>query len=627
MAILSINPRCDYTIIKRMSGSKRPSRILFIDTETKTKQAKIASDGKIYWSGWDEYLYQDDFSVVELHRFSMGVTCFSEYRKGRGFVSNKWCSWSNSERLCRYIQHLAASGSTLYVVGHNIFFDLQASDIFYWFTKWGWVLSFYYNKALTYILTIRKGRVKIKFISSTNYFPYKLEVLGEFLGVPKLSIDFQKATPEEKFRYCRRDTLIVKKAVERYLQFIDKHELGNFSMSRSSQAFIAYRSRFMSNKIYTHNHDKVRKLERAAYFGGRVESAYLGKLPKDKYLLVDVNSMYPYLMKHRDCPVKLVDYQEQPDIDILSDVLQDCCVVAEVYLDTDEPVYAVRRKGKLIFPVGRFKAYLCTEGLKHAFEAGHLQWIEKLAMYSKAKLFTDYVDYFAKIRENYKKQNNKIMNTIAKDFHNHLYGKFAQMKPIIVEQEEISYTGYYREETYDLVSGETELITKMFNKKWIVYGREPATYNFTAIPAHVTEAARLYLYKLMKIVGLANFIYCDTDSMIIRAKHLTKLKDYLDDYKTGGIKIEDKFTHLVINGAKHYERGIKKKIKGIPEKAEYLGDYKYEYTQFLRQDSHLRMQVTRYFVTQPVIKTVKPYYDKGEVLKDGSIKRFILQEF
>ncbi|GAI59174.1 unnamed protein product, partial [marine sediment metagenome] len=108
---------------------------------------------------------------------------------------------------------------------------------------------------------------------------------------------------------------------------------------------------------------------------------------------------------------------------------------------------------------------------------------------------------------------------------------------------------------------------------------------------------------------------------------LSKLEQYLDKYRLGGLKEQYKFTDLTINGAKYYTMGDIKKIKGVPEKAHYLGDYKYEYTQFLRQDSHLRLGVTRYFVTKEIVKKVEPFYDKGKVLPEGRIERFTLSQF
>lgn len=610
-----------------MTSMERPTRLLFIDTETRTKQAKISSSGDIVWSGWDEFLYKDKLDVIELHRLELGWTCFCRYNKSKGLTGDNWLLWNNSKGLCKYIDSCTNDKTALYLFGHNIFFDLQASDFFYWFTLWGWVLEFCYDKGLTYILVIRKGKRCIKCISTTNYFPYKLEDLGTFLNIPKLQIDLKQATRNEKITYCKRDTLIVRESISYYLKFLDKHRLGKFSLTRASQAFTAYRTRFMKQEIYTHNNTEVIELEQAGYFGGRVESSFLGKLPKANYLLMDVNSMYPFVMQNYEYPVRLVDYTENIDYELLPHILNDYCVMAEVLLNTNEPIYAVRRKGKLVFPMGKFRTVICTEALKYAIKAGHLEAIVKMSIYKKTNIFSDYVHFFYSQKQKYAEQDNRIMLTITKDFQNHVYGKFGQMRPIVTEQQEVNYKGYYREETYDIVSKRTEIITKMFNKIWITFGREPSSYYFVSIPAHITENARLYLYKLMKVVGLDNCIYCDTDSLIIRKNQLYKLKQYLHKYQLGGLKEQYSFKDLTINGAKYYTMGTIKKIKGVPEKAHYLGDYKYEYTQFLRQDSHLRLKVTRYFITRPIVKKVEPFYDKGKVLPDGRIERFTLAEF
>ncbi|GAI68833.1 unnamed protein product, partial [marine sediment metagenome] len=260
----------------------------------------------------------------------------------------------------------------------------------YYFTLWGWVLEFCYDKALTYILVIRKGKRCIKCVSTTNYFPYKLEDIGQFLNVPKLKIDLKQAGRAEKIRYCKRDTLIVREAVAYYLKFIDEHGLGKFSLTRASQAFTAYRTKFMKHKIYSHNHKEVIELEQSGYFGGRVEAGFLGKLPKTDYVLVDINSQYPYVMQKYEYPTRLVDYTENINYELLPFVLKDYCVMVKVMLNTNEPVYAVRSKGKLIFPTGKFTAVVCTEGLKYAIKAGHLEAIICMSIYRKADLFKDY---------------------------------------------------------------------------------------------------------------------------------------------------------------------------------------------------------------------------------------------
>ncbi|GAI23774.1 unnamed protein product, partial [marine sediment metagenome] len=236
-------------------------------------------------------------------------------------------------------------------------------------------------------------------------------------------------------------------------------------------------------------------------------------------------------------------------------------------------------------------------------------------------------DYFATLKEVYDKAGNKIMRRFAKDMLNSLYGKFSQSAAVVEEQYELDCKGYYREQTYDTITGKSETITKMFNKIWVTFGSELCKNSFVAISAHVTEYARFYLYNLMKIVGVNNVLYTDTDSLKIRERDLPKLKRYIHPRKLGKLKIESKFKNFTIYGAKYYQADDEIRIKGIPDNAEKIGEYKYRYTSFLKQATHLRSKITRFYITKSVVKTVEPFYNKGIVQSDGWIKPIEFKAF
>jgi hypothetical protein len=232
-----------------------------------------------------------------------------------------------------------------------------------------------------------------------------------------------------------------------------------------------------------------------------------------------------------------------------------------------------------------------------------------------------------KLKEKYSKENNAFLREVSKYFLLYLYGKFAQQKDIVTEYEDITFDGYFRNDIYDLVTGETQIETKMFNKRWITFGREPGGCCFTAIAAHVTEYARFHLYKLMKAVGVEKVIYCDTDSLKIKEQDKKPVEHLIHPYKIGYLKIEEQFNTFIIDGAKNYQTDTTKRIKGLPSNAKQIDEYTYSYLEFMKQPTHLRAQVTRYAIVKPEIKVIKPFYDKGTVLKDGTIIPFTLSEF
>jgi len=556
-----------------------------------------------------------------------GWSCYTQKRLHPRHDTEVWKFWNNKKPFCEYILSKVKPKTALYIFAHNVFFDLQVSDFFYWFTKWGWVLDFYYAKELTYILVIRKDKQTIKCLSTTNYFPYSLKKLGKLIGLEKIDVDFETTPRSDLIDYCKRDVEIIKAAVEYWIAFIDKHDLGNFTMTKASQAFTGYRHRFMDTNICLHKDEELAEKERKAYYGGRVECFEIGNIKGGPFVSLDINSMYPFVMNLFKYPIRYVDTLVYPDNDRVKEILTRRLCVAEVQLDTDVSAYAKRHNNKIIFPTGRFSTYLCSEGLKFALSRGHVKNIKWLLIYEGGQIFKDYVKYFYSLRLKYKKDKNQIMTQITKDLLNSLYGKFGQKKPLIDSTDDLTCDGYYREEIADLVTGQTEVITKLFNKRFIEWGSESAPTSFVAIAAHVTEYARFHLWKIINDIGIQRVLYCDTDSIKIRKKDLKYLTYEIDSAKLGALKIEDTFKTLEISGAKHYETEKERVVKGVPLNAKRINHNTWEYLSFPGQDTHLRQKVTRYFIVQPVKKVMKRNYDKGQVLPNGKVRPFHFSEF
>lgn len=590
-------------LLKKNKVSHRPWSMLFLDTETKTTT-------------------KDD---LILHRMKMAWTCYI-LRKGKGRQPvEKWTYWNNTENLNQYIEKLTRPKTKLYVFGHNIFFDLQASDFFHYFTKWGWILDFVYDKGLTYILKIHKDSKTITILSTTNFYPVSLKILGDLIGIPKLDVDFNTTPESDMIEYCKQDVEIIKATIEKWIAFIDLHDLGNFALSRASQALTAYRHRFMDTKINLHEEEEIIDFERDAYFGGRTECHYIGKCKQGPFISLDINSMYPFVMKLKQYPTRLIDYCSLPSRAKVRSTLWRFLVTAEVELETDEPAYAVRHNGRIVFPIGDFRAFLSTPGLDYALEKGHVKKVLRMAVYEKANIFTAFVDYFYDLKHKYKKDGNRVMEDNAKKILCSLYGKFAQKSPLIEMEEDITFDGYYRREIPDLTTGKVEIITKLFNKLLIEFGSEPAKTAFCAISAHVTEYARFYLWDIMKEVGVSRILYCDTDSIKIRKSDLPRVKTKIDDYELGALKIEGETENLHIYAPKDYETDTEKVLKGVPSHAVKLSENEYAFDHFPKQSTHLRKEVTRYFITRPMIKVLKREYKKGIVMPSGKVKPLVFQ--
>jgi hypothetical protein len=589
-------------LIRRNHLKSLPSRFLVFDTETKTRR-----DG-----------------IFEYHRFRLGWSCLLTRKHKSTAYKEDWKFWLDPRALCDYIVTLTYSKRPLMVFAHNIFFDLQASDFFYNLSLWQWEYDFLYEKESTYILAIHKGDRRIKFISTTNYFQESLEQLAPLVGLRKGEPDFKTARLSELSEYCRNDVEILKRLLLKYLAFVRENDLGRFALTKSSQAMNAFRHRFMRVKIFRHEDDEIVNLERDAYFGGRVECRFLGEVKGGPFVSLDINSMYPFIMKNFTSPVKLVDYRWRPTKSRLENFLDEFAVVARVRLNTDQPLYAYRKNFKVYFPIGEFETCLCTNALKAAILRGHLVEVIEVAFYQKAFLFSDYVDFFYNLRLEYKKRGNLAFEQFCKYALNCLYGKWAQKREIVAIDRKVDAPHYRKETIVDMVNLTEGHITELLNTRIESLGIVEGKNTLVPISAHITENARLLLWEIIEGLGYENLIYCDTDSIKIRERDFHRVKWKRSPTELGSLKLEERFSDFHLLGAKNYITERKRKIKGIPKKAEQLDDFTYKYQSFLRQQSHLRAQKTRFYITRDVVKDVSPQYDKGLVHPTGEITPYVL---
>jgi DNA polymerase elongation subunit (family B) len=507
----------------------------------------------------------------------------------------------------------------------NIAFDLAASEILHELTEKWWKITTWSATSGTSFLKIQKDDRKIVFVDVANYMRASVRKLGEILGIEKLDVNPLTATLNELIPYCRRDVEIITYAMLKFFDYIRENNLGGLGLSISSTAFKAFRHRFMKYPIYIHDFDPALELERRSYYGGRVECFRIGHVNRKIYVL-DVNSMYPFVMRYNYFPVKLVKYDETSTVDVVRDYLdRGYCVIAHVFVKTNEPVYPKKLKDKLIFPVGRFHTFLTTPSLKYAFYNNNIVRTYEYAVYVPQVIFDEYIEFFYTERLKFKREGNTVYDFMSKLFMNSLYGKFAQRRREIEECEE-ALTVPHLTRMYDENLNYIGRAVHINNNGFLVKKAQDYSFNsFPAISAHVTDYARMYLWHLMKTAGLKHVLYVDTDSLHVTAEGYRNLQNLIDAQGLGKLKLEDVTYSATYFAPKHYIVGNKVKQKGISQNAKQIDDNTYEQFEFPSLQSVVINNVEGVPIRK-VIKRLRLEYEKGIVDENGHIHPIRLNE-
>lgn len=550
------------------------------------------------------------------HSLDIGWACY--YRRGDSTRKDKleWLFFTDAETFWAFILSHCPSKNKTWVISHNIGFDFTVVEGFKHLTAAKFKVKFFHSKSLTTIIKVTTKGKSLVFVDSCNWFPMSLKELGDLIGVPKLTIDFDTADITYRKTYCKRDVEILIAAFKSLVRFLQGNRISRLCYTRASTAMAAYLLKHLDFPIYIHNNAEAIALERECYLGGRTECFYLGELTDGPYYILDVNSLYPFVMHCNQYPVKYAKTLHNLDPTECLDRLQDFAVCAKVLLETTEPVYGLRWD-RTVFPVGSFWAFLTTPELEHALLNNRVREIADVVLYDKAPIFRSFVDRFYRLRKDFASAGVKIYEHYTKIFLNSLYGKFGQKGEVWQLIGQAPGEPDRIEECIDAETHRRSRMRYLLGEVWQLKGHAETRHSFPAIAAHVTSYARLYLWHLMQRCGQGNYYYCDTDSLFVNQDGFDNLADLIGDETLGGLKVEKEVENLSIFGLKDYLADDKKVIKGVRKTAVKISDVEYEQEQWPSLQGMLIAASTEKYVTIKTHKNLYREYSKGLVTAEG----------
>jgi len=589
--------------LKKETTLTIPRHIIFFDTETTQHTLEDGSIEQRFKLGWACYYrrpYKDHKQVVEWF-----------------YIDRIGAFWD-------YVVSKALPKQRLWVIARNVVFDFTICKGWENLRREKYKLKFFHNNGCSAIVTVKKKSSTIVFLDSMNWFTESLAKTGERIGIPKMEIDFETCTDKKLSVYCKNDVLIEFENFKVFIAFLEDNMIGRLCYTKASTAMSAYLFRHYHTPIYIHNNAEAINLERESYKGGRCECFVIGDLSGQPFYVFDVNSLYPFVMQRNSFPTKYVKLHHKLTPKKLGKLLTEFAVVAKVVINTTEPVYAIKR-GRTIFPVGTYETTLCTPELLYALEHGHVVKVLDAVSYEQAPIFKSYVDTMYGLRQDFKVRQNKEYEQIVKYLLNSLYGKFGQKAEEWVKigdcpgepdrEEMILYKNPRRAMRLRYLLGE------LFELK----GHSEAYNSFPAIASHVTAYARLYLWELMQACGHGNYVYCDTDSLMVTDVGRDNLSPYLSSTELGKLKLERTVNKLIIRGLKDYSADKKVVIKGVRKSARQVSDGVYTQEQWPSFKGIFKTTDANTYVVKHVTKHLTREYTKGNVGVNGIITPFVLE--
>lgn len=419
------------------------------------------------------------------------------------------------------------------------------------------------------------------FCDSMNIFQTSAAKLGEIVGKKKLNISYnwKKEVTKNDINYCIRDCEIIYDALIEIF-----NEVGDVKITQASLSMAFYRRHYQPFNLT--KSDLVSSFW-DSYFGGRTEAFKIGKTNAH---VIDLNSIYPYVMKKTLFPNPMtLKKRVNTSINYAKKIIHEYegCIKCKVkHKDHFFGFLPVKKDGKLIFPIGEFVGTWNFNEIRFALKYKVIEIKEVFEITfsrSMESVFKSFVNdlYFKRLNS-----TNEFEKFRIKIFMNSLYGKFAQR----IKQEEI-YLHNIPKQWQQIVKAKKEkrfLGLRTFNETrddgfLILKSKQlkSLSHSIPSFASYITSEARIIL--LEKLLELKKYrpVYCDTDSIFFEVMPM----EFKSSKKLGHWKLENKIV-TEIKGLKNYryiEDGEeKRKLKGVPKNAIEVSENYFEFSNLVK---------------------------------------------
>jgi len=554
-------------------GTETPTNLVFFDTECHSHQ--LASD-------------------ASKRILSLRLWCATYVRlendkptRRKEAYGDDWASFWD------FVDQCASEDRCTWLFAHNLGFDLtqlhfwHLLDLEYFTTKpllrkptpdgqpggVSWIGKLCLENHPTF-MQVRYGLKTFRMVDTCNYWPKSLGKVGLDVGIPKGEMPAWDAPANDWLQYCKSDVAIIEKAICDLLIQWRREDCGVFQVTAPMLAMQNFRHkcdvRTPDGKdvdIVCEPDSPAHDLERAAYYGGRIQCFQIGEI-HGKLFKVDCNSLYPYVMRNNLFPRRLVRTQNGISPDNLRRESKCFSVVAQVSIRSRDCTYPVRIDGRQYHCKGKFFTSLCGAELQRGLDSGHVNTITEVQFYSMSYLFRGWVDYWhnRKISESEKGKASTGEREFAKLILNSLSGKFAQHGKRWIDRPgriPLEKWGAFIE--IDQKTGKPIVCRGVGgNYQMLTDDGEPA-HSFPLISAYITSYAREYMRWVIGVAGEENCYYMATDSLIVNAEGYMNmiLEDLIHPTQLGKFKVEGQANYCKIVGPTYYEFGDKTVASGI----------------------------------------------------------------
>lgn len=543
--------------------------------------------------------------------------------------------------LADLVERLVRSDSTLWLMTHNLSFDLAVTELPVHLTERGWRIT---EAALTtddpWCRMARRSH-RLTIADTWSWLPTSVEALGGLVGRPKVPLPAWGDSLDAWWARCLGDVAITVRAIISVMDWWDAGRFGNWSITGPATGWGSYRHRRPAPRVLVDPDPVARELEARAVTGGRREVRRVGQLPPGLYADLDISTAHLTAMASQSLPMRRLRRFDQldPGSAWLDHPLMD--VLAECEVELSAPRFPWRHAGATWYPVGRFVTVLAGPELREARDRGELVRIGRGYLYQTAMHMAEWALWLATLMDPALSDVPPAVRLMAKSWSRSVPGKWAGHTSEVIGREPDSRPGWHAERMVIMPERRPADLLVVGGERWTIVRDLWADDAFPAILAFVQSATRVALSRLVDMVGPAVLV-ANTDGAVVDVGRVlalagdparqSVLRDgpalrELDRLAAAWGPVLDPFAVRIKRAARdvrvispqHLILGEERRLAGIPRRAVELSDGSFRFTAWPKLRVQLAQDAGPGFRTEQRTVPLASVPPLGWLLTDGQV--------
>lgn len=572
----------------------RPSRI-----HNMHHNASERTPGRLMF--WDTETLPEGTGAGEIHHLRLWAAQMVE-RRGPTRKRGRPLRWDGTTvaQVVDAVESAVKSGEVLWIVAHNLGFDLAVTGLPLAMCERGWEISQHALSSPSPWLIMRRGKRSVTMVDSGSWLPVPLERLGEAEGIDKPPLPAWEDSDAVWLERCWADVEILAAAYCRLLDWWDRERLGHWSRTGPTTGFNSYRHMKPPTTVTFDPDPELKRLERGVIYGGRGEVWRLGQQPPGTYALVDGIHAFGSVLSELRLPRKHARSFDALPLDHRATFSEGLDCIAQVEVETTSPRYPLRTRRGVVHPVGRFCTTLCGPEIRDAIVRDELRAIGPGVMYWMAPHMRTWGRWALRHLDDPEIDCPEVARVAVKAWTRTVPGKWAGRTSRVSHVFEQPVPGWRLERGVNWPGGASFAILDMAGtRSWITQDVE-ADNGFPAVLAWIQSHVRVRLSRMIDLIGEDAVVLCNTDGLVVDVDAFCRAHDPYAFRFLGqqgrldllGARLEawSQVTWPLRWGVKWVSRSLEvlspqhvitdrqRQLSGVPRSADHLGGHRYAFT-------------------------------------------------